>query len=140
MYRVVFDTNVLISATISKKGKPHRCLRLAEAGKIQSITCAQILEEFQEKLQSKFEHSADRAGAVISEIKRFSEMVTITGTVKVIAADPDDDKILECAVAGKASHIVSGDKRHVLVLGSYQEIAIVSAAEFLRNISEQELS
>jgi hypothetical protein len=45
--------------------------------------------------------------------------------------DPDDHKVLECAVVGGATHIVTGDRRHLLSLGSYQGIAIVSAADFL---------
>jgi predicted nucleic acid-binding protein len=51
--------------------------------------------------------------------------------LKVISADPDDDKILECAAIAGASHIVSGDRRHVLPLGSYAGIPILSAAEYL---------
>jgi predicted nucleic acid-binding protein len=42
-----------------------------------------------------------------------------------------DHKVLECAVVGGATHIVTGDRRHLLPLGSYQGIAIVSAADFL---------
>lgn len=137
LYVVVFDTNVLISATISKKGKPHRCLRLAETGKIQSVTCGEILEEFQEKLQLKFEYSQERAVAVVEEVKSFSRIVAITGSLKVISADPEDDKILECAVAGQASHILTGDKRHLLPLGIYQGIGVVTTADFLRMVAEE---
>jgi predicted nucleic acid-binding protein len=52
---------------------------------------------------------------------------TLTGVV----ADPDDHKVLECAVVGGATHLVTGDRRHLLPLGSYQGIAIVSAADLL---------
>lgn len=49
--------------------------------------------------------------------------------------DPDDNMILECAVVGSATHIVTGDKRHLLPLGSYQGISIISAADFLILVS-----
>ena len=55
--------------------------------------------------------------------------------LRLIAADPDDDKVLECAVIGNATHIVSGDKRHLLPLGTYQGIRIDSPAEFLQLVA-----
>ncbi|MFM7876239.1 MAG: putative toxin-antitoxin system toxin component, PIN family, partial [Microcystis panniformis] len=44
--------------------------------------------------------------------------------------DPDDDMIIECAIAGKATHIITGDK-HLLSLVEYQNIQIVKAKDFL---------
>ena len=60
--------------------------------------------------------------------------MSITGGLKEIVADPDDDKVLECAVVANATHIVSGDRKHLLPLGSYRGIRVVSPAEFLRTI------
>jgi predicted nucleic acid-binding protein len=65
----------------------------------------------------------------------FLRLVTISNTLKVIAADPDDDKVIECAVAANATHIVSGDRRHLLALGDYGAISIVSAAQLLALVS-----
>ena len=48
-------------------------------------------------------------------------------------ADPDDDRVLECAVAGRADYIVSGD-RHLLKLGSYDDIPILTVRQFLNKI------
>jgi predicted nucleic acid-binding protein len=53
--------------------------------------------------------------------------------LQVIIDDPDDDRVLECAVAGEVDYIVSGD-RHLLKLGSYQGISIVTAREFMNAI------
>ena len=52
-------------------------------------------------------------------------------SLKVVSANPDDDKVIECAVVGGATHIITGDSRHLLPLGSYQGIFIVKAADFL---------
>ena len=135
MWVVVFDTNILISALLSPNGSPFRCLELASKGSVQSVTCQEILDEFQEKLQFKFFYSPQDALATANEVINYSRLVTITNTIKIISADPDDDKILECAFVGGATHIVTGDRRHLLPLGSYQDIAIVSAAGFLALVS-----
>jgi uncharacterized protein len=48
-----------------------------------------------------------------------------------VPGDPDDDKVLECAVMAGATHIVTGDRRHLLPLGTFQGIPILTAADFL---------
>ena len=58
----------------------------------------------------------------------------ITG-IAVIAADPSDDMVLACAVAGKADYIVSGDP-HLLDLGEYEGIRIVSPAVFVSILAD----
>lgn len=70
----------------------------------------------------------------VDEVKSFSPLVNITGTIKAIPNDPDDDMVIECAVIGKATHIVTGDK-HLLALSNYQEIVIMKATEFINFLS-----
>ena len=135
---VVFDTNILIAAVLSQHGSPSRCLKLAEAGKIQSVTCPEIIDEFQEKLRFKFGYSQQRIRGEIKKLINYSQVATITNTLTVITADPDDNKIIECALVGGATHIITGDKKHLLPINSYQGIAIVSAADFLLSVSIQE--
>lgn len=127
--RVVFDTNILFSA-VGWLGNPHRCVQMARQGKCLSVTCEPILGELAEKLQTKRGFEVVRADEVAGEIRAFSKVIAIPGALKVIAADPDDDAVLECAVVGQAQYLVSGD-RHLLALGSYQGIRIISATEFL---------
>jgi putative PIN family toxin of toxin-antitoxin system len=103
---------------------------------VQSVSCREILQEFEEKLIHKFYNPPERASKVIAEIESFSRMVTISGNLQVVASDPDDDKVIECAVAAAASHIVSGDRKDLLPLKSYQGIEIVSPAEFLLLIAK----
>jgi len=54
-------------------------------------------------------------------------------SLAIIKDDPDDDRVLECAVAGHADYIVSGD-RHLLKLGSYDSIPILTVRQFLDTI------
>jgi uncharacterized protein len=134
-YIVVFDTNILLSALLSTNGNPFRCLALAKIGQIESVTCQGILDEFAEKLLLKFRFSEEMAQAAIEEVRSLSRTVEISATLKAIPADPDDDMIVECAMVGGATHIVTGDK-HLLALATYQGIAIVKAAEFVALLSQ----
>jgi predicted nucleic acid-binding protein len=49
--------------------------------------------------------------------------------------DPGDEMVLECALAAEADYIVSGDKKHLLVLGEFHDIRIVSPSDFLRRLA-----
>ncbi len=133
-YIVVFDTNILISALFSETGSPFRALALAKIGQIESVTCQEIMDEFLEKLLLKFKFSEDKAQSAIDEILSFSRIVEISGTLKAVPNDPDDDMVIECAVVGNASHIVTGDK-HLLSLVKYQDIAIAKATDFVNLFS-----
>ena len=52
--------------------------------------------------------------------------------ISIIKQDEDDNRILECAIEGKAEYIISGDEHHLLPLNEYQGIKILSPAEFLK--------
>jgi len=132
--RVVFDTNVMISGLLWR-GKPYRCLLLARAGLVQAVYCREMLTELSQKLQDKFGFSMDRVQAVLHDWRRYGQEVQITGDLHVVAADHDDDKFIACAQTAGATIIVSGD-RHLLELGKYESIAILSPAEFLARFTK----
>ena len=132
-YTVVFDTNILLSALFSTKGSPFRCLALAKIGRINSVTCEEILDEFAEKLTFKFKFSEEKVQTAVNEIQNFSKIVKISQKLKIVSADPDDDMVVECAVQSNATHIVTGDK-HLLQLVSYQNIAIIKARTYALNL------
>lgn len=127
---VVYDTNILISGMIWG-GAPYDCIALAQENKVEGVTCSEILDEFSEKLTNKFNASPSRTAEIVAELLNFHQVVKIENRLKNVTADPDDDKIIECAVVGGATHIVTGDKKHLLPLGSYQSILIVKAADML---------
>ena len=127
--RVVFDTNILFSA-VGWRGNPYECVQAARQGKCLSLTCEPILAELAEKLQLKRGMDTHNAAETTDEIRAFSRVVEIPGALKVVAADPDDDAVVECAVIGQAQFVVSGD-RHLLTMGNYQGIQIIKSAQFL---------
>src|SRR6266852_1282623 len=124
----VFDTNILFSG-VGWKGNPYQCLELARAGVVEGVTCREVLDELTNKLQSKLSFSAEQTLETIANLLTFLRAVAITGQLKAVPSDPDDDKVLECAAIGGATYIVTVDRRHLLPLGSFQGISIVTAAQ-----------
>ncbi len=131
--RAVYDTNIWVSA-LRRQGNPFRCALLAAMGFVVSVTCDELLNELSQVLAQKFGMPFADVNRYIAVIRSFSEVVAITGQLRVVVDDPDDDKVIECAVVGKANYIVTGD-RHLLALGQYGNISIVKAAQFISILS-----
>jgi putative PIN family toxin of toxin-antitoxin system len=129
---VVFDTNIFLSALLSPQGNPAKCLRLANQGRIHSITCQEIIDEFNQKLTIKLKYSVEDSKKIINHFLNYSKLVEITNTLRVVVNDPDDNKIIECVVVGQVTHIITEDKKHLLPLKNYQSISIISATDFIR--------
>jgi uncharacterized protein len=91
---VVCDTNVLLSG-YGWGGKPGRCIQMARVGRVASITCAETLTEFEARLITKATLPAPVAAALVSIFRPFSQLVTVPHTLHGVAADPDDDIIIE---------------------------------------------
>lgn len=127
---VVFDTNILFSAT-GWRGHPFRCVELARAGQIRAVTCAGILSELAEKLPAKLSFTAEQTDETLADYLSFHALVDIPGVLNAVPRDPEDNAVLECAQAGQAQFIVTGDQ-DLLMLGSFQGVEIVTAAEFER--------
>lgn len=117
MIRVVADTNIFISALMFG-GLPGIFLDLALVKSFQLVTSPALLDELDEKLRGKFEVSAEDAARIRLRLEANAMVVEPAFTLAVIKEDPDDDRVLECAVAGNADYVVSGD-RHLLKLGAY---------------------
>lgn len=127
--RVVFDTNIWISGLLWR-GKPHQCLLLARGRAVQHVHCVEMLAELSEKLREPFGFSENRIRAVLYDLQRVSERVEITGNIRAVVDDPDDDKFIECALVGDVAAVVSGD-HHLLDLVTYEDIPILSATQFV---------
>lgn len=136
MIRVVIDTSVLISGVYSPTGTPAGILELARKGVIQNVTSAFILSELEYVLKNKFRWDKLRIEKMSSWVGSFSEIVTPKENLSVISHSPDN-QILSCALAGKASFVISGD-HHLTDLGKFRDIRILNPAPFLK-ILDQEL-
>lgn len=127
---VVFDTNILFSAT-GWRGHPFRCVELARAGQIRAVTCPEILGELAEKLAAKLSFSAEQTDETLADYLGFHALVDIPGVLNAVPRDPEDNAVLECAQAGQAQFIVTGDQ-DLLALEGFQGVEILAAAEFER--------
>lgn len=131
--RVVFDTNVYIPAALNAAGASDMWLRIANRAprSFDLYVSEAILTEVARKLRTKFDASEQR---VVEFLQRVREAATVVESAEQVsdAADPDDNMVLECALAAKAQLIVSADK-HLLRLHPYKGIGICHPKE-LRNI------
>jgi putative PIN family toxin of toxin-antitoxin system len=127
--RATADSNIWVSG-LNWYGKPHELLNLARDGKIELAISDAILDEFSRILHDKLEWSDDRLNSMRAEVATFTKRVSSTETLDVLKADPDDNRILECAVAAGSDVIVTGDA-HLLQLGAYRGIKIMKVADFL---------
>ena len=129
--RVVLDTNAVVSALLFS-GVSSKLVSLWQNGLITPLLSREILDEYLRVLSyPKFELSEKEIKELIQEeILPFAEVVKPKRRLRVVRRDPSDNKFLECAIAGKASVIISGDK-DLLSLGRYRQIRLQSPAQFL---------
>jgi putative PIN family toxin of toxin-antitoxin system len=129
--RVVLDTNAVISALLFS-GVSSKLVSLWQKGLITPLLSREILDEYLRVLSyPKFELSETEIKELIQEeVLPYAEVVKPKRRLRVIQRDPSDNKFLECAVAGKAAVIISGDKE-LFSLGRYRQIRIQSPAQFL---------
>jgi uncharacterized protein len=134
MIRAVLDANVFVSGILTE-GVPRRILRAWRAGRFQLVTSEAILGEIGRVL--RYPKIARRHRWLETEILAFMESLEALAIMtpgnlrlRMIDADPADDRYLECAVEGEAAYVVTGD-RHLLDLRAYRDIEILSPREFI---------
>ena len=136
---VVLDTNVVISALISPRGAPAQIYRAWQKGRFTYVTSPPLLDELARALSyprvRKYLAWTDAERDEFLEALAFAAKLVIPNIqLQVIDEDPDDNRVLEAAVAADVSHIVTGD-RHLLALESYERVEIVTPARFLAHLS-----
>lgn len=132
--RLVLDTNVWISALLWS-GPPNDILCLGEFKSIVLVASPSIVEEARDvlarpKFAPRIAALDTSVGELIESLLTVAEVIGEPIAEPVIAADPDDDRVLACVVAGKARWIVSGDA-HLLALKRHERIAILAPTEVL---------
>jgi putative PIN family toxin of toxin-antitoxin system len=127
--RVVADSNIFISALL-RGGKPFELIELARDGRIELAITEEILDEIARVLSTKFRVSAEDARDMREEISGFTRLIAATEALDVVKADTTDNKVLECAVAASSETVITGD-RHLLELGTFRAIKIMTVSDFL---------
>ncbi|KKM11000.1 nucleotide-binding protein [Clostridiales bacterium PH28_bin88] len=137
--RVVIDTNVLISGMLSTGSYPARVLDGWVFGKFVPVVSPELIREYSVVLaRKKFNllGGIEERLEVLQKLLEFPWVLLIhpVEKIKAIVEDPKDDMVLECAAAGKASRIVTGDE-HLLNLGVFRGIEIVTPKFFFEEIT-----
>lgn len=127
--KVVFDTNVLVAALVFPGGRGEAALRRIVEEQDALLISPQILDELLGVLARKFARDGEELARVAVFLSDLAETVRPRTKLKVVADDPDN-RILECAVAGHAEVIVTGD-RALLALGNFRNIRLLTLAGYL---------
>ncbi|NET11561.1 MAG: putative toxin-antitoxin system toxin component, PIN family [Okeania sp. SIO1H6] len=133
--RIVIDTNIIVSALIFSTSTTMQPFREAKENGLILIS-AEILSELIDVLsRQKFDRYLSREirEYFLANLTKETELIAITETID-ICRDPKDNKFLELAVSGNATHIITGDK-DLLELHPFRDILIVTPSQFLNSLS-----
>ena len=132
--RVVLDANVLISAALSPNGAPRAVVEAVRSAGGVLLFSRETFDELRTRfLRPKFDNYVSREGRTVylAQLETISEWVAISGAT-LECRDPDDDKLLETALTGKADCLVTGD-RDLLVMSPFRQIPILQPVAFLES-------
>jgi len=140
MIRAVVDANVLVSAFISPHSHPREIVRCWRSGQFVLVTSRAIVEEVDRVLHRprillRYGLAEVHIHAFVLTLVHAGECVPDTPDLRGVAPDPGDDKVIACAVGGRARYIVTGDKA-LQGINEYQGIRIVGAEQFVRLLGE----
>jgi putative PIN family toxin of toxin-antitoxin system len=140
MIRAVIDTSILIRAIIKPRGTVGPILQGLRNADYQLVYADPLLAELAEvlarpRLPAKYGLTTEDIATVLSLILLRGEPVVPARRIGV-CRDPNDNMVLEAAVAGKVDAIVSGDE-DLLTLRPFEGIPVLSPAAFLRRLASQ---
>lgn len=133
--RAVLDSSTLVSAFVTLKGTSGQLLSAARRGAFDLYLSAEILRETaavlgRPKIAERYRRGAGAADEFCIGLAASAFLVPYVPKIRAVPDDPDDDMIVATAVAAGARYLVTGD-RHLLSLGQYQDIRIVTPRQFL---------
>jgi putative PIN family toxin of toxin-antitoxin system len=134
-FRVVPDTNLFIGARFNHRSASARILDLCLKGSCQVLLSPRVKAEVRSMLGRV---GYDRGfGLKVKRLLREAEEVEVQEELPLLMEDPDDNKLLNCALWGKADYLITND-RHLLKFRDYLGVKIRRPSEFLREFKERE--
>jgi hypothetical protein len=138
---VVLETNVLVSALLSRSGPPAEIVRRWEAGQFEVLLSPVLLQEVERALRyprvaDRLSWSEETRQAFLRRLGAVAVLVDPDFQLEILAEDPDDNRVVECALTGGAAFIITGDQ-HLLGLEEYAGIVILSPAGFLAFLDQE---
>ena len=129
--KVTVDTNFLISATQWDYSVAHKLSKKLILSDAEIFTTQDILDETAEVLERDFEYSKDEVENIIGKILLFAKLIKPKQKIDIIKDDPDDNKVIECAIESSSEYIITYDQ-HLLKLKEYNGIKIKKPEEILK--------
>lgn len=139
--RLVLDTNIVVAGLLWN-GPPRRLIELAIEGEaVELFSSPVLLDELAHtlgysKFTSRIEAFGTSIAALVAQYSGLVSLVVPASVPRIVANDADDDHVIAAAVAARAELIVTGDRKHLLPIGSHQGIAIVTAREVIDRLIE----
>lgn len=131
LVRVVLDTNVIVSA-VGFGGKPQKTLLNVLVKKVQGVISSTLLAELEEILSKKLILPKEDIELTLEEIRNEFIIVRPRETLHIVK-DEDDNRVIEAAVSGNCTYIITGDKE-LLNLKIFKKIQILTPNQFLSTI------
>jgi uncharacterized protein len=136
MTKAVLDSSVLVSAFLKPGSLPATLLLRAREGAFSLVLSSYVIQEtaavlVRPKHQASRSFTPDEVARYCRDLLAVAELVGDLPNIEAVPDDPKDNPIVATAVAGRADYLVTGDKAHLLPLGEYQGIRIVSPREFV---------
>jgi len=136
MLKVVFDTNVIVSAALYEKSLPALLLSLGLEDKVRFFVSPALLNEYEAVLKRpRFKLGGREITELMRKIRRKALIVTPAKRLKIIKEDEPDNRVLECATKANADFIITGNKRH-FPFEEFKGSKIVTPREFINSFSE----
>ncbi len=129
--RVVFDSNILISALVFPGKQAEKAISRIIENQDQLVISKPIVDEVLEVLARKFTRDPEELSRVAVFLADLADMVRPRRRVRVLKDDADN-RILECAITGHADLVVTGDQA-MLELGGFEGVQIVSLRAYLES-------
>ena len=126
--RVVFDTNILLSSTLWAGSVAQKLLFKLIKNDVKIFTSEAILSEFSSVLKRDFGYSEKETLDIMGKVVLFANLVAPIEKLDVVRDDPEDNKVIECAIASSSDYLITYDK-HLLKIKSFRKINIITPEE-----------
>jgi putative PIN family toxin of toxin-antitoxin system len=145
MMKVVIDTTVYVSAFLrpSRGGVSFDLLNVAKEGKFELYISERILDELattllgERRMLDRYGYGAAAVSDYCQSLREFAKLVADVPDVRgIVRRDPDDDKIVACALAAAADYLITRD-RDLLSLERHDDIVMITPEAFLRLLRAQ---
>ena len=133
--KITADTNFLISATQWNYSVSYKLFSEMILKDIQIFTTKEILEEFPNVLFRDFNHDEERIKVDLEKVLKFIKVIKTSSKIDIVKDDPDDNKIIECAVDSGSDYIITYDKR-LLKIVEFKGIKILKPEEIFPIINQ----